>query len=188
MAEPVDPRLADFAARYPAAAEETARWGAQREVELRITVHLTDTLPPIELVSSVRCLLFRGDDLMVLRNRDVEAYVVPGGRREGDEPLEATLRREIGEETGWTVRDARLIGCYWMHHCTPKPDGYPHPYPDFLQPVYAAEAHRHRPELLLDDGYDLGGGFRPLAEVAKLPLTSCERALLAEAVRRRGDS
>jgi 8-oxo-dGTP pyrophosphatase MutT (NUDIX family) len=186
VAESVEPRLADYVARYPTAGEEAARWGVQREIELRITVHLAEELPPLELVSSVRCLLFRGEELMVLRNRDVEAYIVPGGRREGNEPLEATLRREVGEETGWTLRDHRLIGCYWMHHLTPRPDGYPYPYPDLLQPVYMAEADQHLPELLIEDGYDLGGGFRRLAEVKRLPLAPCERVLLAEALRRRG--
>jgi hypothetical protein len=60
------------------------------------------------------------------------------------------------------------------------------PVPDMLQPIYAAEADQHRPELLVDDGYDYGPGFRPLAEVRALPLTPGERVLLAEVLRRRG--
>jgi 8-oxo-dGTP pyrophosphatase MutT (NUDIX family) len=187
VAEPIDPALAAYVDRFPAGAQESARWGAERQIQLRITVHLSDEPPPPALVSSVRCLLFRGDELMVLRNRHTEAYIVPGGRREGDEPIDATLRREVGEETGWTLRDPELLGCYRMHHVSAKPDGYPYPYPDLLQSVYMAEADQHRPELLLDDGYDLGGDFRPPAEVARLKLTACERILLAEALRRRVD-
>ena len=183
--ETIDPRLAAYVARYPAGAREVARWGANGEIELRISIHLADEPPPLDLVSSVRCLLFRGDELMVLRNRSVDAYIVPGGRREGDESLDQTLRREVGEETGWTFRDPELLGFYWMHHVTPKPPGHPFLYPDFLQPVYLAEADQHRPELFVADDYDLGGGFRPLDEVRKLTLSPGELLLLDEALRRR---
>jgi 8-oxo-dGTP pyrophosphatase MutT (NUDIX family) len=181
----VDPELAGYLARHPAGAEESAVWGHEREIHLRISAHLADELPPLAFVQSARALLFRDDELMVLANRDTEAYIVPGGRREGAEDVDLTLRREVGEETGWTLRDARLVGFYWMHHTTPRPEGYRYLYPDFLQVVFAAEAGEHRPELLVDDGYDFGAGFRPLAEVARLALSPCERLFLAEALRRR---
>ena len=183
----MDPQLGAYLARHPAASEGGARWGAAGEIHLRISAHLADEPPPAAHVESVRALLFRGEELMVLANRDTPAYVVPGGRREGDESLEAALRREIGEETGWTLRDPRPIGFYWMRHLTPRPDGYRYRYPDFLQAVYAAEAIEHRPELLVDDGYDFGAGFRPLDEVARLALTPAERLFLEEALRRRAE-
>jgi ADP-ribose pyrophosphatase YjhB (NUDIX family) len=154
----VDPELAAYLARHPAGAEESAVWGAGRPIFLRISGHLAVEPPPTPFVQSVRALLFRGDELMVLSNRDSPAYVVPGGRREGDEPPDAALRREVGEETGWTLRDPRLVGFYWMHHTTPRPADYPYLYPDFLQPVYMAEAAQHRPELLVDDGTTSGPG------------------------------
>ena len=181
----MDPDLAAYLARHPAGARERAAWGADRSIHLRISAHLADELPPAAFVQSVRGLLFHGDELMVLANRDTEAYVVPGGRRDGDEPLDATLRREVGEETGWTLREPRLLGFYWMHHTTPRPKGYRYLYPDFLQVVYAAEADEHRPELLVDDGYDFGAGFRPLAEAEQLALGPGERLFLAAAIRRR---
>jgi 8-oxo-dGTP pyrophosphatase MutT (NUDIX family) len=141
--------------------------------------------PPVAFVTSVRGLLFRGDELMVLANRDTEAYVVPGGRREGAEELEATLRREVGEETGWTLQHPRLLGFYWLHHMTPRPPDYPYLYPDFLQVVYVAEAAEHRPDLLVDDGYDSGARFRPLADAGRLALTPGERLFLTAALSRR---
>jgi 8-oxo-dGTP pyrophosphatase MutT (NUDIX family) len=180
----VDAPLSAYLARHPAGAEELARWG-DGAIHLRISAHLADEPPPAAPVGSVRALLFRGAALMVLSNRATAVFVVPGGRREGDEGFEATLRREIGEETGWTLRAPVPIGFYWMHHLTPRPEGYPYRYPDFLQAVYAAEAAEHRPELMVEDGYDFGAGFRPLAEVALLPLTPAERLFLAEALRRR---
>jgi 8-oxo-dGTP pyrophosphatase MutT (NUDIX family) len=181
----VDPDLTAYLARHPATAEEEAVWGREHPIRLAITAHLIDRPPPAAYVTSVRAILFRGDEVMVLRNRDTDAYVVPGGRREGDETFEATLRREVGEETGWTLRDPLLIGLYRMRHLTPRPEGYPYLYPDFLQLVYAAEADRPAPELLVDDGYDADPGFRPLAEVGRLALSACERVFLAAALRRR---
>ena len=78
-----DAELAAYLARHPAGAEESAAWGADRSMLLRVTAHLTDEPPPTAFVSSVRALLFRGEEVMVLSNRDTPAYVVPGGRREG---------------------------------------------------------------------------------------------------------
>jgi 8-oxo-dGTP pyrophosphatase MutT (NUDIX family) len=181
----MDAQLALYLGRHPAGAEESAVWGRERTIHLRITAHLADEPPPAAFVTSVRGLLFRGDELMVLANRDTEAYVVPGGRREGDELFEATLRREVGEETGWTLRDPRLLGFYWLHHTTPRPDDYRYLHPDFLQAVYVAEAEQHRPDLLVDDGYDFGAGFRPLAEAGRLALTPGERLFLTAALRQR---
>lgn len=50
------------------------------------------------------------DDQVVLISNDRERWGWPGGRPEGDESLEQTLRREILEEACAIVRDARLLG------------------------------------------------------------------------------
>ena len=50
------------------------------------------------------------DDRVVLISNDGERWGWPGGRPEGDESWEQTLRREILEETCSIVRDARLLG------------------------------------------------------------------------------
>jgi len=47
---------------------------------------------------------------VVLISNDGERWGWPGGRPEGDEAWEQTLRREILEETCAMVRDARLLG------------------------------------------------------------------------------
>ena len=47
---------------------------------------------------------------VVLISRDGERWGWPGGRPEGDESWEQTLRREILEEAGAIVGDARLLG------------------------------------------------------------------------------
>jgi len=50
------------------------------------------------------------DGGVVLISRDGERWGWPGGRPEGDESWEQTLRREILEEAGAIVGDARLLG------------------------------------------------------------------------------
>lgn len=55
-------------------------------------------------------LCLTGGDGVVLISRDGERWGWPGGRPEGDESWEQTLRREIVEETCSIVRSARLLG------------------------------------------------------------------------------
>ena len=50
------------------------------------------------------------DDCAVLISNDGERWGWPGGRPEGDESWEQTLRREILEESCSIVTDARLLG------------------------------------------------------------------------------
>ena len=50
------------------------------------------------------------DDRVVLISNDGERWGWPGGRPEGDESWEQTLRREILEETCSIVNHARLLG------------------------------------------------------------------------------
>ena len=51
-----------------------------------------------------------GDDGVVLISNDGERWGWPGGRPEGNESWEETLRREVMEETCSIVRSARLLG------------------------------------------------------------------------------
>jgi ADP-ribose pyrophosphatase YjhB (NUDIX family) len=50
------------------------------------------------------------DNQIVLISNDAERWGWPGGRPEGDESWEQTLRREVLEEACATVVDAQLLG------------------------------------------------------------------------------
>ncbi len=61
------------------------------------------------------------DGGVVLVSQDGAHWSLPGGRPEGDETWEQTLRREILEEACCTVRAARLLG-FSRGACTSGPE------------------------------------------------------------------
>jgi ADP-ribose pyrophosphatase YjhB (NUDIX family) len=159
-------------------AEEVVVWPPST---LRVRTFLTPTLPPLDLVTSVRAVVRQGDQVLVVRD-PVTVHILPGGRREANESLLHTLAREVQEETGWMIEDERLLGLLHFRHLTPRPDGYRYHYPDFLHLVYAATAGRYDARLREVDGYELEAGFQPSATVLTLPLSRGERALLRAAM------
>ncbi|MGE5141036.1 MAG: NUDIX domain-containing protein, partial [Rudaea sp.] len=98
--------------------------------------------------------------------------------------IEETLEREVLEETGWSLRDARLLGLLHYHHLEPRPPAYRYPYPDFIQLVFVAEASRFfgvsrvDPEVLTSD-------FYPVDEMERLGLPATQLALFHAALEER---
>jgi len=97
----------------PASVEECVWPGGMR---LEISAYLTDQLPPADLVSSVRSLLFRVGAVMLMTSKDGNPHVLPGGRCEPGELMEETLQRELEEETGWRARAPMLLGFLHLNH------------------------------------------------------------------------
>jgi 8-oxo-dGTP pyrophosphatase MutT (NUDIX family) len=151
-------------------------------MHLRVHSYLASALPPIDYVTSVRCLLFNDDAILVVRAQE-GVQILPGGRREPGETLEQTLRREILEETGWAIDAPRLLGCLHFHHLSSKPSGYAYPYPDFVQPVFMANAVTYVSDRRVHDEYVVDSGFQPLVKVRQWKLPGGQRELLAAAVR-----
>ena len=125
-------------------AEESASWG-DGHIQLRVRGYLSDMMPPLEYVTSSRAVVFRDGAVLVQRDRD-STHILPGGRRESGEPPEATLQRELLEESGWVVADPTLLGFLHFRHLTAKPPGYEYPYPDFVQVIYVTTAVTFRPD------------------------------------------
>ena len=156
-----------------------ATWGSG--VKLEITGYLSTETPPTDLVSSVRAIVLKEDRVLVMTNLD-STHIIPGGRVEEGETHEETLQRELLEEAGVEIRAGPQIGLVHLRHTTPKPKGYPHPYPDFLWPVYAASFVGLIPGAKVDDDYEIASEFMPLQEVRRLALDEYERAFLKAAV------
>lgn len=178
------PDLAAFFARHRPQTQESAVWGGGT-LPLQITSYLGHELPPLACVMSVRAIVFREEMVLVLRNRDA-LHIVPGGRREIGETLDDTLRREVLEETGWTLRAPTMLGFMHFHHLSPKPSDYVHPHPDFTQVVYMAQAEVYLPDARVADDYEIESTFHPPATVYALALTSGERLYLAVALEQYG--
>jgi ADP-ribose pyrophosphatase YjhB (NUDIX family) len=176
----MEPDLASFLARHRPQLQDSAVWG-NGALHLRIIVYLGQEPPPLTYVTSVRGIVFRDGMVLVLRNRDA-LHIVPGGRRETDETLEETLRREVLEETGWTLHAPTMLGFMHFHHLSPKPPDYPYPHPDFMQIVYMARAAVYQPSARIVDDYEIESGFRPTAALHALALTPSERLFLANAL------
>ncbi len=170
----MDTALSAFLRGLTPAATETDQWGA---MAFQVSGYLTTSAPPLEYVTSVRAVVTQGVHALVITSPDRE-HILPGGRREPGESLTETLRREALEETGWSLTSPRLLGFKHFHHLMSKPDGYPYPYPDFLQVVYTAVAEVYHPEQRIVDDYELSARFLPLAEVRALPLSPVQRMFL----------
>jgi 8-oxo-dGTP pyrophosphatase MutT (NUDIX family) len=77
------------------------------------------------------------------------AHVLIGGRPEPGETPEQTIIREVGEETGWEVEPIQMIGFRHFFHLEPRSEKTDRPYPDFIQPIFAAIAVAYNANLAL---------------------------------------
>ncbi len=177
--ETADSELADYLASGSLLTEGSVSWG---DMPLKISVYLTAALPPGQYVSSVRAIVFRDDDVLVVRGERGQFYILPGGRREKNESPEETLRRELLEETGWALKELSILGFMHFRHLGPKPADYPYPYPDFLWLIYTAQADNYISDAIEVDEYVRGVEFHSTDELQKLDIEKGELALFEAAI------
>lgn len=176
----MDHNLAAFLGdRAPVVTEPVASGDRFR---FRVAAYLGADDPPLPLVTSVRAVVLRHGRVLVQRDR-TSRHILPGGRRDPGEPPDATVGREVREETGWELGEIALVGFMHYHHVDPRPAGHPYPYPDFVQMVYAGRAISFSAAAKLDDGFEVETTFRPLADARCLHLPRRELAYLAAALR-----
>jgi len=97
---------------------------------------------PAALVSSIRCVVTVGDQVLVCQDAGPSIHIWLGGRCEAGESWLETAQREVWEETGWRLDppSVSMLGFLHFRHLTPMPDAHPFPHPDFLQVVMHGEA------------------------------------------------
>lgn len=170
--------ISQFVAPLVLQADERTEWPPS---QLRVRTYLTPTLPPLDLVTSVRAVVRKAEQILVVRD-PVSVHILPGGRREAGETLLQTLEREVLEETGWTIEGPRLLGLAHFQHITPKPAEYRYPFPEFVHIVFVATAGRYDARMRESDGYELEAAFQPIATASTLPISQGERAFLRAAM------
>jgi ADP-ribose pyrophosphatase YjhB (NUDIX family) len=181
--------LAAYLARQVPVARGSVVWGKEGEERwpLDITGYLTQELPPLAYVTSMRAVVLRGGAVLAMEDDD-GLHILPGARRERGEAIEETLRREVLEEAGWSLHIGPLLGVTHFRHTGPAPalaadSPYHYPYPDFLNLVYLAEAVTYDADLLLPNAFEQQPyRLQPLATLALERLDAGARAYLAAAV------
>lgn len=158
---------------------DTVTWGSST---IELTFERWDSAFDSGDVSSVRAIVLAGDNVLVVTNEH-EMHVIPGGRPQGGETHDDALRRELLEETGWSIESAVPLGRLRGRHMTPMPEGYRHPYPEFLQKIYVAWADRFTPEAKHVDDYERLAEFRPISTLAPSELLNTQWAMLQAAAR-----
>ncbi|MCA1594925.1 MAG: NUDIX domain-containing protein [Chloroflexi bacterium] len=167
--------LSGFLSSRVVGAEECTEWGG---LPLRIQSYLSEDLPDIQWITSVRGLVFRDCEILVVRDpRSI--HLMPGGRREAGESLEETLNREVLEETGWTIGRPDLLGFMHFRHLAACPPGYRYPYPEFVQAVYCARAISLDPDARESGGYELESKFVRIESINPDELSESNRFFLA---------
>ena len=67
---------------------------------------------PTELGLSVSAMVWRSGKILLMRRSDNGHWGLPGGFVETGESVADAARREVAEETGWSVELGSLIGVY----------------------------------------------------------------------------
>ena len=165
-----------FLSQYEHKTEDIAIW-ADGAIKLRFRSYPNPVLPPIDLITSVRCVIKRDDEVLLCRNPDV-THILPGGKREQGESLSETLKRELLEETGWTVKQTRLLGFTHFHHLKPQPAMYKYPYPDFFNIIYTGIADSYHENQILEDDFEIESAFQPVSYIEAIGLPKSERLFL----------
>lgn len=159
-------------------ATDTDIWFNGRMV-FTVDTYLGSVSAPTELVTSVRCVLRCGTQVMLMEDAERRQHVLPGGRIELGESHREALEREILEETCYSLANVEQLGACVFTHTTPRPVDYRYPYPTFVHLVYRGEADERNSTARERDEHQICCRFVNREELDSIPLTSGERALVA---------
>ena len=149
------------------------------KLEFEVDTYVTLDIPPLDLVTSVRCIVLGDcDTVLLVTDTTGERHILPGGRREPGETLETTLVRELIEETGFHITPTGYIGALVFTHRLARPSNYKYPYPTFIQSVLVGSAASKISDVI-EDEWVTGSRFAPISEVVDYVDLSQKRLMQA---------
>ncbi len=170
--------LEAFLSRHPSFGGWREAWEG---VPLEFRTCLANDLPPRAFVGSVRALILRGNEVLLVHSSAPILSV--GGRCQPGETVEQTLLREVGEETGWRVLPLGVIGFIHCRHLDEQRLSWGRPAPDFIDPLFVVEAQAYVPSLL--ETQNPRCEFVPVWDIERLGVDLINRTFLSEALRNR---
>jgi ADP-ribose pyrophosphatase YjhB (NUDIX family) len=114
-----------------------AIWPSAR---LRNRVFVGDLDFPTGLMTSARAVVFKGSKVVVVSEIHGETHIEPGGGIEAGETVEQAVRREIAEESGWSVGALTPLGFHFFEPLTPQPPTSTRRWGPLVHAIFVTEA------------------------------------------------
>ena len=147
--------------------------------------YLGDDAYPQSLVTSARSIVFRGSKVVVVSDRIGACHIQPGGHIEDGETIEAAVRRELLEETGWRVGALFPFGFIFVEPAA-QLQAAASPVSESIHALFVADGETYHRSLR--DMTQIEVGSRLVSKSRALRELSTEQALLlAAAIQRLND-
>jgi 8-oxo-dGTP pyrophosphatase MutT (NUDIX family) len=159
-------------------------WPSMR---LRRRTFIGEVAWPHELALSARAVVFKGSRVVVVRTSTGPPHVQPGGGIESGESFEQAARREVLEETGWTLGTLTPLGIHHFQPLGPPPAQFRRRWGDFVHPLFVAEALAYDRRARDMTQIELGSRLTPIGR-ALTELPADEASLLKAAFARRAET